>query len=283
MLELLSYEQCFFSDEIAVVCPTFNCELYIERTLDTILSQIVIPEEVIFSDDGSLDKTVNIIKKYRSRYLKAGIKLKILQNLHKGPGAARNHGISSTSLTWIAFIDADDTWKPEKIKRIKEIIKEDQESNCILHWEEYIRANGNITTLEHGSKYNKNFSNAEQLYRKNYLSTSAVVCRRSIIVENGGFDETLPNGQDYDLWLTLSSVMKIKIIPEILGSYIEEASSITARAYYKRIRAEILILWRHRDKGTILLFLWKFIRILLSKQWYYTFRNLIFQKQQHSN
>jgi glycosyltransferase involved in cell wall biosynthesis len=283
MLEVFSSDQCSSTDKISVVCPTFNCESYIERTLDTLLSQIVIPEEVIFSDDGSQDNTVNIIEKYRSRYVKAGIKLKVLQNPHEGPGAARNHGISSTSQTWIAFIDADDTWKPEKLKRIKQIIKEFQGVNCILHWEEYIRTNGNTTTLEHGNNYDNNFSNSEQLYRNNFLSTSAVVFRRSILLEYGGFDETLPNGQDYDLWLKLSPVMNIKIIPEILGSYIEEATSITARAYHKRIRAELLILWRHRKKGTMLLFLRKLIRILLSKQWFYTFRNLIFQKELHSN
>ena len=107
---------------IAVVCPTFNCEAYINRTLETILSQKNKPEEVIFSDDGSHDYTVEIIEKNRELFTQAGIKLKVLNNLHEGPGAARNHGIFITTLPWIAFLDADDTWKTDKIKRIQNIV-----------------------------------------------------------------------------------------------------------------------------------------------------------------
>ena len=268
---------------VAVVCPTYNSAAYINRTLDTLLSQKELPEEIIFSDDGSQDKTVEIIEKNRFKFTQAGVELIILQNLHEGPGAARNHGISETSQQWIAFLDADDTWKPDKLKRIKELVKDDHEVNCLLHWEEYIRADGSVTILEHGKNYDENLQIPKQLYRNNFLSTSAVVCNRSLLKEVGGFDASLPNGQDYDLWLKMSPMMKIIIIPDILGNYIEEATSITARPYYKRIRAEILILWRHREKGTMLLFLRKLIRILLSKQWFYTFRNLIFQKEQHSN
>jgi glycosyltransferase involved in cell wall biosynthesis len=272
-----------FSVNIAVVCPTYNSAAYINRTLNTLLSQNTLPEEVIFSDDGSQDNTAEIIEKNRDRFTLAGIELKILHNHHEGPGAARNHGISSTSQPWIAFLDADDTWKPDKLKRIKELIKSDQEINLLLHWEEYIHADGNVSTLEHGKNYDENFSTSKQLYRNNFMSTSAVVCRLSLLQKYGGFDATLPNGQDYDLWLQMSPMMKIRIIPEILGSYLEETTSITARPYYKRFQSDLRIAWRHMDKGSGLLLFWKLMRVLISKQWFYTFRNLLQSKIGHSN
>ena len=194
-------------DGIAVVCPTYNSVGYINQTLDTILSQQDPPEEVIFSDDGSEDNVLTIIEQNQDRFTQAGIELKVLHNPHEGPGAARNHGILATNLPWIAFLDADDTWKPEKLKRIRQIIKKFPEINCILHWEEYVRADGSVTTLEHGKNYEQNISISKQIYLNNFLSTSAVVCRRSLILEVGCFDVTLPNGKDYDLWLKMSSML----------------------------------------------------------------------------
>ena len=242
-----------------------------------------VPGEVIFSDDGSQDGGLKIIEQNRDRFTQVGIDLMILLNPHEGPGAARNHGIFATKLPWIAFLDADDTWEPEKIKRVRQAIKKSPEVNCILHWEKYVRADGSLTTLEHGKNYEQNFSISKQLYRNNFLSTSAVVCRRSLLLEAGCFDVTLPNGQDYDLWLKMSPMMKIKIISEILGNYLEEADSITARPYYKRFISNLRIVWRHRDKGNICVMLWKIMRVLISKQWFYTLRNLLQNKATHSH
>ena len=260
---------------IALVCTAYNSAAYINRTLDTILSQQDPPEEVIFSDDGSQDNTIEIIEQNWDRFAQAGFELKVLHNPHGGPGAARNHGILATELPWIAFLDADDTWKPEKLTRVRQTIKKCPDVNCILHWEEYVRADGSVTNLEHGKKFQQNLPIPKQLYRNNFLSTSAVVCRRSLLLEVGCFDVTLPNGQDYDLWLKMSPMVKIKIIPEILGSYLEVATSITARPYYKRFPSNLRIAWRHRDKGNSWMLSWKFLRILISRQWFYTLSNLL--------
>lgn len=282
MLEFFSSDQCSSTNEIAVVCPTFNCESYIERTLDSLLSQEDYPEEIIFSDDGSEDNTVKIIKQNQKRFTKVGISLKIITNLHEGPGASRNQGIYATNMPWISFLDADDTWKPEKIKRIRQEIKMFPEINCFLHWEEYKRADNSVFILDHGNNYQQKYSLSKQLYCNNFLSTSAVTCLRSMIMEVGGFDNSLLNGQDYDLWLKMSSKMKIKIISDIMGTYFEEASSITARPYYKRFKSEIKIAWKHKDKGNNWLLTWKLFRILLSKQWLFTLLNTFNNKKRHS-
>jgi Glycosyltransferases involved in cell wall biogenesis len=196
-------------NQIAVVCPTYNSAGYISRTLNSLLSQQELPEEIIFSDDASQDNTIDIIEQSREQFENAGIELKVLfSHYNKGPGAARNQGIFATQKHWIAFLDADDTWKPEKIKRIKKIIRITQGLNCILHWEDYVRLNGKVTTLKHGENYEQNISIPKQIYLNNFLSTSAVVCSRSLLIKVGCFDEKLPNGQDYDLWLKMSSLRK---------------------------------------------------------------------------
>jgi glycosyltransferase involved in cell wall biosynthesis len=251
---------------ISVVCPTYNSSTYIRRTLVTIIDQHHLPEQVVFSDDGSEDDTTDIILAFKKDFQHKGIDFILLKNTHQGPGAARNHGILSANQPWIAFLDSDDSWKPNKLKRVFETIREDSGLNCVLHWEEYLRLDGFIQQLKHGEDIDFVGDISSQLYQKNFLSTSAIVCRKSLIDQVGFFDISLPNGQDYELWLRMSPWLKLQIIPELLGVYIEEPKSITARPYYKRLPSELKIAWKHRDKTSNILLIIKLVRLFVNKQ-----------------
>ena len=269
---------------ISVVCPTYNSSAYIQRTIESLLLQKELPEEIIFSDDGSQDDTINIIENNRTYFEKHIITLKVIQNSHQGPGNARNIGITESEQPWIAFLDADDIWKTDKISKVHKAIRENPASNCFLHWEEYVKMDGERHLLKHGfNNYNSALALLPQLYRANFLSTSAVVCKKQLVENGGGFDNTLPNAQDYELWLRISPKMNLTIIPEILGEYIEESTSITARPYYKRFWSEIRIAYRYRQYVNLSIFIKKIFRILISKQWFYTFVNLFNNHQKHSN
>ena len=162
------------NSKISVVCPTYNSEKYIEKAINSLLYQDVKPDEVIFSDDGSTDETVSIIKKYQIPFEKKGIAIKIIINTHSGPGGARNSGIKQSSFSWIAFIDSDDIWYSNKISLVRPL--------------------------------------ENQLYKSNFFSTSAIVCSKSLIIDSGYFDTSLPNAQDYDLWLKMSPNIKLEIL-----------------------------------------------------------------------
>jgi hypothetical protein len=157
-------------------------------------------------------------------------------------------------------------------------------SNCFFHWEEYIKINGKRSSLKHGfNYYNPDLPLLSQLYRENFLSTSTIVCKKQLIENSGGFDTTLPNAQDYDLWLRMSTQMNLTIIPKILGEYIEQSDSITARPYYMRFWSEMRIAIRYRKKVNLNYFLYKITKIMLSKQWFYTLFNLLIREKKHSN
>ena len=165
----------------------------------------------------------------------------------------------------------------------KEAMRKFLKANCFLHWEEYVRFNGLHIPLHHGNRYNPNQSLYLQLYKSNFFSTSAIVCKRTILMKVDGFDPSLPNAQDYDLWLKMSQLMQLHIVPEVLGSYIEEPNSITARPYYNRFQSELRIAWRHRRKGEVLLLIFKIFRIFLSKQWFFSMLNLVQGNKYHNN
>ena len=214
--------------------------------------------------------------------LKKGVVLIIIENSHSGPGAARNSAINATNRNWIAFLDSDDIWGNNKISQIQKSIIDNPEANCFLHWEEYNRINRKPIILRHGDKYFKSDKPIlGQLYKQNFLSTSALVCENSLIKNVGGFDITLPNAQDYDLWLKMANKMRLVIIPLVLGEYIEQSNSITSRPYYKRIWAEIRIAFRYKNQVPALTFIGKIIRIVFSLQWIYTLYNLFTGNQRH--
>jgi len=257
---------------ISVICPTYNSSEYIQETINSILNQIDLPEEVIFSDDGSTDSTVELIESNRSRFKSKSIQFVVLSGKHNGPGAARNNGLEKATQSWIAFLDADDLWEKNKIKIIKDEINKNSKANCFLHWEVYRKLNGTNHDLLHGKDYyNPNKPLLPQLYNRNFFSTSAIVCKKKVIKNFSGFDTKLPNAQDYDLWLKMAEKLKLVIIPIILGYYVERSTNITSRPYYKKINSELLIAHRYREKVNLKNYLIKLIRIILSKQWLYSF------------
>ena len=126
-------------EKISVIIPTYNSANFIEKTLESLISQTVLPEEIIIVDDGSKDNTVEIINKWAQN--KKSLNIKFKQNQHKGPGEARNIGIHLSTGDWISFLDSDDTWEPKKIYEVKKIIRNNINVNFITHYEYFINNN----------------------------------------------------------------------------------------------------------------------------------------------
>jgi teichuronic acid biosynthesis glycosyltransferase TuaG len=99
-------------DLVSIITPTYNCQDFIAQTLDSVAAQKYHNWEHIIVDDGSSDATVSIVKRYMK--IDPRIKLHIL-SVNSGPAIARNHAINLASGRFIAFLDADDLWHPEKL------------------------------------------------------------------------------------------------------------------------------------------------------------------------
>lgn len=108
------------SYSVSVVIPAYNSGRYIRRCIDSVLAQTLLPEEVIVVDDGSTDDTARIIADY-------GPKVIYIHQENAGPSVARNTGIEAATSEWIAFLDADDEWLPEKLQLQIEYLKRNPE------------------------------------------------------------------------------------------------------------------------------------------------------------
>ena len=252
---------------ITVICPCYNAEKYIDKTIFSLLDQerVNFKFEIIFIDDGSTDNTLELLNRSKKFFDDKGIQIKIISQNNSGAGAARNKGIKSASFDYLAFLDSDDIWMKTKLQICYDFIIKNKESNFFSHNERYIKLNGNNIFLKHGEfKY---ASITKSLYLRNSLSTSAVVVKKSLLVDCGGFDTTLKSSQDYELWLKLSPHMKFCNIDLTLGEYHEIENSITSKYYLFRFFDQLIIAYRYRHYVHFAYFLKKVLKILVSKQW----------------
>ncbi len=193
--------------QISVVIPVYNREQTIERAIDSVLAQERLPEEIIVVDDGSTDNTPEILNAYHT-------KIQVVRQSNKGVSAARNRGVELARGKWIAFLDSDDEWLPDKLQKQMTYLEQHPNTRILQTDERWIRNNMRVNP---GKKYFKKSGNIF----KNCLKTcivgpSTVICERSLLKEKGGFDENLPVCEDYDLWLRIAAKHPIPLIKQTL-------------------------------------------------------------------
>ena len=220
----------FFS----IICPTFNSSKFIEKNILSILNQTYSNFEIIYSDDGSSDDTLDVILKYKKLFLDKNIDITILKNLHKGPGASRNKAIIESKYDWISFIDSDDEWKLNKLEAVVNVIKKNNQYNCIAHNEFFRKINGSLVKFNYSKLFKITKPVYKQLFLKNFLSTSSITIKKKLIKDVDYFDETLANAQDYDLWLKIGNRFNLFFIDDYLGIYNERNNNITSLPYKKK-------------------------------------------------
>ncbi len=235
--------------KISVIIPTYNSEDYIERTLDTVFTQSVLPMEVVLVDDGSIDQTVNTVKNYMNVHLEASKRIQLIEQKNEGAGAARNNGIRHANGNWIMFLDSDDLWEKDKIKVVIETIQKHPQINVVTHNEYEVI--GNYFENRHLIYRNRDYDETKdlflQLYRGNMFSTSCMTIQKEIIDKVGKFDETLLSAQDYDLWIRVGLYGKVIYLEEPLATYVIRRGNITSNTY-RRYLCEMKICKKYANE-----------------------------------
>ncbi|MEI6246345.1 MAG: glycosyltransferase family A protein, partial [Acidobacteriota bacterium] len=117
-------------ESLSVIVPTYNLAHLIEPTLRTVLAQTDLPDEVVVVDDGSTDDTLAIVQQLAAE---SGGVIRVIARPHSGPGATRNAAIAAARGTWIAFLDGDDLWLPEKLAHVRAAIDADPAATMVTH------------------------------------------------------------------------------------------------------------------------------------------------------
>lgn len=188
---------------VSAIIPTYNRSNIVVEAIDSILSQTYRNIEIIVVDDGSTDDTRERLRRYGNR-------IRMISQQNAGPGIARNRGIAAARGELIAFLDSDDLWLPTKIERqVLQLQKAGQSVPCSLANIVMRSDNMEVTSfdisllnpaLEEGIWLNVD----DILATRFVLFNQAVVIRRAVLDQMGGFDESLRFQEDYDLPLRLS-------------------------------------------------------------------------------
>jgi glycosyltransferase involved in cell wall biosynthesis len=230
---------------ISVVCPTFNSASFVVRTLESVVSQTLPPDEIIVSDDGSTDDTVACVTGFLQGY--PSIRSVVIAGTHKGPGAARNSAVKRATGEWIAFIDSDDFWFPTKLEKIASAIASHPEANVFCHSEEQIHLDGSRRSIKYSVWFDSRRPLPQQLYYRDFFSPSAVTCRRSLIRDAGFFDEAIMSGvEDFDLWQKMAPRIVPVFIDETLAYYYDREGNISSRGDWKRWQDMVRLAFRYR-------------------------------------
>jgi glycosyltransferase involved in cell wall biosynthesis len=178
------------------VIPTYNRADRLLRVLATVESQTRAPDEVIVVDDGSTDDTPQQIPRGFPR-------VRYVRQENRGVSAARNRGVHEAGGQWIAFLDSDDEWLPQKLERQLEALRQNPEFVLCHTNEVWIRRGRRVNPMKKHEKHGGNiFKKCLPLC---VISPSSVLLDRKVFEHVGVFDESLPVCEDYDLWLRVSA------------------------------------------------------------------------------
>jgi len=195
------------TSDISVVIPTFNRANLLRRALDSVIAQSFSPHEIIVVDDGSTDETATLLKDHYPQVI-------YLFQSNQGVSAARNHGITKATGSWIAFLDSDDEWIPNKLTLQLKVLAENPKLK-ICHTNEIWIRNGRRVNPK-----KKHAKSGGWIFQKCLplccISPSSSILFRTVFDTIGLFDETLPVCEDYDLWLRVTAQFPVLYIDEPL-------------------------------------------------------------------
>ena len=240
---------------VSIIIPTYNRAPLLKYALDSVMAQSFQDFEVILVDDASTDDTEQLVERYSRevRYVRLG--------KHFGlPSVARNAGLQIARGDYVAFLDSDDQWPPQKVERQVRILDRYPNvglvcSNALVLEERQDKPN----RLYLQGEYTRSGWVLKELLHDNFVITSTAVIRRSLLERVGIFSEDplLRGVEDYDLWLRIAAASMIYYIPEPLAIYRDHTGSIRAQqsrvSYWQgmllilRLLRQRLKDWGHQD------------------------------------
>jgi len=194
---------------ISVVIPAYNAGCFIAAAIESALAQTIPLIEVLVIDDGSTDDTFRIASSYPGP-------VRALTKANGGPASARNLGVQHARGEWIAFLDADDRWFPNKLEKQMELI---DPAVAVVH--------AGCLGRSDGVPAETTFA---QLWRRNCIVNSTALVRRSVFIQLGGLDEDpqIVGVEDYNLWLRIAAAgWKICGLSEELCVYTPAEGSLS--------------------------------------------------------
>lgn len=236
---------------VSAVIPTFNRGHCLLRAINSVLAQTTPVDEIIVVDDGSDDKTYDLLVKSELLDMRGQLpNIRYLYQENKGVSAARNLGIKEAENEYIALLDSDDAWAETKIERQALKLEKKNFSCRITHTEEIWLKDGQRINPKKKHKKSGGFI-FEKCLPLCCISPSSVLLHRTLFNDYGFFDEKLPACEDYDMWLRLCAFEEVLFVEEALTIKYGGHADQLSRAFWGMDRFRVLALEKLINSGKL--------------------------------
>ena len=209
---------------VSVIVPTLNRAGMLEKAVQSVFGQTFKDYELIVVDDGSRDRTGEVMERYSGR-------LKYLARENGGVSSARNAGIGMANGELVAWLDDDDFFFPGKLEKQVVYFRRNPRVGLVY--------TGHVTIDSTSSQVRKSYyvppeyrdceSGRKMLQSQCYFANSTVMMKRECFDRAGGFDEGLSHSVDYDMWLRVAAFYRFGCVPEVLAGYRWHGRQISMR------------------------------------------------------
>lgn len=195
---------------VSVIIPTYNYGRFVGDAVESALTQTYRPIEIILVDDGSTDDTGTRAQKYQGR-------IRYIPQENQGLSAARNTGIKEAKGEYIAILDSDDIWLPDKLKKQMDEFSRDKSLGLVSCGELLMDDQEKVTRENIYKDYPNRDEFLKKLMIRNIVSGgSAAVIKKECFNRVGLFDATLRSAEDWDMWLRIGQHFNVKVLQECL-------------------------------------------------------------------
>ncbi|MCK8600208.1 glycosyltransferase family 2 protein [Desulfoferrobacter suflitae] len=227
--------------KISVIITTYNHRDFILETLDSVFAQTLSEYEVIVINDGSSDDTEDLLLPLA----RAGRIRNILQD-NSGPGAARNRGIAEARGEFIALLDDDDIWPPDKLQWQIAAIQKDS-SIAVVYG--FFESFGHPPLCRHPGNWGPDGWVLQEVYRRNWIkSPGQTLIRASAVKRVGGFDTSIWGADDWDLWIRLAEIGRFNYVPKLALLYRQHHSNASKDIMKMYINSMKVL---HKNQGSL--------------------------------
>lgn len=215
------------ADRVAVIIPVYNAEATIDETLASVRAQTHANLEIVVVDDGSRDASAGIVEAHAA----ADPRIRFIRQPNAGVAAARNRGIAESSSPFIAPVDADDLWHPDKIARQMTRMRDDPSIGLVYCWFAIIDADSRV--VFHDRRSDAEGDVLEAMLLRNVVGNgSCALMRRAAVESAGGYDPSLrarraQGCEDYKLYFSIAEHHRFALVRDILVGYRELADNMS--------------------------------------------------------
>lgn len=212
--------------KVSVIIPTYNRARLIAETINSVLKQDYRDFEIIVADDGSTDNTKEILSPFQEKKF-----VKFLRLPHFGnPAKVRNLAVQQSSGEYLAFLDSDDLWLPNKLSKQMRIFQKNPQlgliyGDCEFFGDSKLKGKKihSLTKPKRGSVYQDLFFNSNE----NYIPAPTVIITKKAWQKTGGFNENLTANDDYDMWLRIAKLFPIDYVEDVIAQYRWHATNLS--------------------------------------------------------